>query len=39
MERRIAHMNDRIAGFFRRLRDRSTMRRTYEPGDEFDIPV
>jgi len=39
MERRIAHMNDRIAGFFRRLRDRSTMRRAYEPGDEFDIPV
>ena len=40
LERRLAHITDRIGGFAGRLRDRSSMRRRYEyGGDETDIAV
>ncbi|MEO8538186.1 MAG: carboxyl transferase domain-containing protein [bacterium] len=40
LERRLAHLTDRIGGFTDRLRDRSTMRKRFEyGGDERDIPV
>jgi acetyl-CoA carboxylase carboxyl transferase subunit beta len=39
LERRLAHLSDRIGGLLNRLRDRSTMRRTFDYGDESDIAV
>ena len=39
LERRLAHFTDRIGGFADRVRDRSSMRRRYEFGDDPDIPV
>ena len=39
LERRMAHFTDRFGGFIDRIRDRSTMRRRFDYGDESDIPV
>ena len=39
MERRLAHLTDRLGGFIDRLRDRSTLRRRLDYGEESDIPV
>lgn len=39
LERRLAHLTDRIGGFFDRLRNRSAMRKRFDYGDESDIAV
>lgn len=40
LERRTAHLTDRIGGLMGRLKDRSAMRRRFDyGGDESDIPV
>ena len=39
LERRMAHLSDRIGGFLARVRDRSTPRRQFDYSDESDIPV
>jgi acetyl-CoA carboxylase carboxyl transferase subunit beta len=39
MERRMAHLTDRVGGFIGRLRNRSAVRRRFEYGDDSDIPV
>jgi len=39
LERRFAHLGDRIGGFKDRIQDRSTLRRRMDYGDETDIPV
>ena len=39
IERRMAHLNDRIGGFIDRVRNRTTVRRRFDYGDEGDIPV
>jgi acetyl-CoA carboxylase carboxyl transferase subunit beta len=39
LERRLAHLTDRMGGFFDRLRNRSAMRKRFDYGDESDIAV
>lgn len=39
LERRMAHLTDRLGGFVSRLRDRSAIRRRADYGDERDIAV
>ncbi len=39
LERRMAHLTDRLGGFKDRLRDRSTVRRRYDYEDQTDFPV
>lgn len=39
LERRLAHLSDRLAGAWERLRGRSHLRRRIEFGDNPDIPV
>jgi acetyl-CoA carboxylase alpha subunit len=38
-ERRMAHLTDRIAGLWNRMRRRGPLRRWADSTDEFDIPV